>query len=194
MQRFQSINQELQKTGIPTVLIADDDEPTRILLRSSISQWGYKVIEASDGEEAWNILQRPKPPKILILDWLMPRLDGITLCERIRQKLDFYPYIIFLTRMSGTENILKGFEAGADEFLLKPFNPSELRIRIFAGERIIKYQDMVEEKNKQLQYCFSKMEMLKDRLEGIHDSDALQQIEELKVTLSHIMEDIKKQL
>lgn len=132
------------------VLIADDEKSMRDLLRAAISQWGYEVVEASNGEEAWKIMQQPDPPMILIIDWRMPKLNGLVLCERIRKKLDFYPYILFLTQVSGAENILKGLEAGADEFLLKPVNISELRIRVFAGERIIKYLKIIEAQQNQL--------------------------------------------
>lgn len=142
------------------VLTADDDEATRILLKAAITQWGYHVVEAEDGEEAWKILQQPDPPQILILDWVMPKLDGIALCQRIAKELKYHPYIIFLTRKSGTENVIQGLEAGADEFLLKPFDLAELRIRIFAGERILKYRNKFEEQNVELQNYISKVNAL----------------------------------
>jgi len=135
------------------ILIADDNMAMRHLLRAAITQWGYHVIEARDGEEAWDMMQQTDPPRILIIDWKMPKLDGIALCERIRKNLNFYPYIIFLTQMSGAANIIRGLEAGADEFLLKPVNLTELRTHIFAGEQIIKYVRIIQEQKKQLQDC-----------------------------------------
>ncbi len=129
-----------QKTKALKVLIADDDPPTRVLLRAAISQWGYDIVEAKDGEEAWEILQHPDAPRLLIVDWLMPRLDGIDLCKRIKQEMSHRPYIILLTQVTGTENIVKGLEAGADEFLSKPFNMAELRSRLSVGARIIHYE------------------------------------------------------
>lgn len=146
--------------GTVKVLIADDDKAMRNLLRASISQLGYQVIVARDGEEAWEIMQEPDAPQLLILDWRMPKLNGLALCERIREKLDFYPYIIFLTHVSAADNILKGLEAGADEFLLKPVNFAELRIRIFAGDRMIKYLNIIENQKKQLQNYLSYIEVL----------------------------------
>jgi len=146
MDQYQSITNA-------TVLIVDDNESMRDLLRAAIEQWGYQIIEAANGEEAWKIMQQPVPPQILILDWLMPKLDGLTLCNKIRTELATYPYIIFLTQVSGVTNILKGFEAGADEFLLKPVNFTELRIRILAGERIIKYLDIIADQKKELKKC-----------------------------------------
>ncbi len=135
------------------ILIADDDEAMRILLRDAITQWGYEVIEAKDGEEAWGIMKKSDAPRLIILDWRMPRMDGITLCELIRQNLAFYPYIIFLSQVSGASSIMRGLDAGADEFLLKPVNFEELRTRIFAGERIIKFIKKNEEQKLKLENC-----------------------------------------
>lgn len=139
------------------VLIADDDAPTRILLRAAISQWGYSVVEAGDGEEAWKILQQPDvdPPQLMIVDWLMPKLDGIDLCRRIKNELKAYPYIILLTQLSGTTNIVKGLEAGANEFLSKPFNMAELQSRLSVGRRIIQYGQALAEKNDELKSYFN---------------------------------------
>lgn len=149
-----------QQTEAIKVLIADDDPPTRILLRAAISQWGYEVVEASNGEEAWQILQQPKPPRLLILDWLMPKLDGISLCERIKQEQILHPYTILLTQVTGTTNIIKGLEAGADEFLSKPFNMAELRSRLSVGARIIRFENVLAEQNNQVQNYAAQMENL----------------------------------
>src|SRR5438445_2274626 len=134
-----------QDVGTLNVLIADDDGPTRILLRAAVKQWGYATVEARDGEEAWEILQHPDAPRLLILDWIMPKLSGIEVAKRIRQELTFHPYIILLTQASGTENIIKGLEAGADEFLSKPFNMAELRSRLSVGARLIKNEKIIME-------------------------------------------------
>ena len=144
------------------VLIADDDPPTRVLLRAAILQWGFEAVEAKDGEEAWEILQQPDAPRLLIIDWLMPKLDGLSLCARIKERLTYqpYPYVILLTQVSGTANIVKGLEAGADEFLSKPFNMAELRSRLSVGERIITYEHALMERNKQLQNCVVEIETL----------------------------------
>jgi DNA-binding response OmpR family regulator len=133
------------------VLIADDDPPTRILLRAAISQWGYDVVEADDGEKAWEILGQSDAPRLLILDWLMPRLDGLALCERIKQGFVARPYIILLTQVAGTPNIIKGLEAGADEFLSKPFNMAELRSRLSVGARIVRFEKSLAQHNQELQ-------------------------------------------
>lgn len=150
----------LSVTGKSKVLIAEDNPMMRELLRATLTQWGYQVIEVEDGQEAWEKLQLPDAPRLLILDWLMPKLDGIALCERIRKQLNYSPYIIFLTQVSGAGNIIRGIEAGADEFLLKPVNFSELRSRVFAGERIIEYQEIIARQNQKLQQCQLSIDVL----------------------------------
>lgn len=149
-----------QSAPVLTVLVADDDSPTRMLLKAAIGQWGYQVIEAENGEDAWDILQQPDAPKLLIVDWMMPRLDGISLCSRIKQEFTHRPYIILLTQVGGTSNIIKGLEAGADEFLSKPFNMAELRSRLSVGARIIGYELKLAENNKKLKNYLSHMESL----------------------------------
>jgi DNA-binding response OmpR family regulator len=139
-----------QKPEPLKVLIADDDPPTRVLLRAAINQWGYKVIESKDGEEAWGVLQQADAPQLIILDWLMPKIDGLDLCKRIKSELTYRPYIILLTQVAGTANIIKGLEAGADEFLSKPFNMAELRSRLSVGSRIIHYKEELAKQHKQV--------------------------------------------
>lgn len=149
------------------VLIADDDTPTRILLRAAVAQWGYEVIEASDGEEAWNILQKPDIPQLMIVDWLMPKLDGIDLCRRVKKEIEHFPYIILLTQLSGTTNIVKGLEAGADEFLSKPFNMAELQSRLSVGARIIHYKSKLAKKNLELHDYFMQSKDLASNVSSI---------------------------
>lgn len=143
-----------------TILVVDDDDAMRTLLKSAIMQWGFQVKEASDGEQAWQIMQEPTPPRLLILDWRMPKMDGITLCKLIREKINFHPYIIFLTQVSGSTNIFKGFDAGADEFLLKPINFIELRARVYAGEKIVKYLNIIAEKDGQIKEQYDHIQTL----------------------------------
>lgn len=149
------------------VLIADDDAPTRILLRAAISQWGYEVLEAADGEEAWTLLQNPDAPKLMIVDWLMPKLDGIDLCRRIKNESKHHPYIILLTQLTGTTNIVKGLEAGANEFLSKPFNMAELQSRLSVGKRIISFEESITKKNQELKAYFVEMKELSDTLHQV---------------------------
>lgn len=150
-----------------TVLIADDDEAMRLLLKEALIQWGFNVIEAKDGEEAWEVMQQANAPRLLILDWRMPKLDGVQLCERIRKQLDFYPYIIFLSQVSGAENILTGFDAGANEFLIKPVNFKELRSRLIAGEKILEFIQVIDDQNKQLKSYVARIEQLEQLVDQL---------------------------
>jgi sigma-B regulation protein RsbU (phosphoserine phosphatase) len=150
----------IAKTTTLKVLVADDDPATRFLMRAAITKWGYDVVEASDGEETWTLLQQPDAPRLLIIDWLMPKLDGLKLCERIREKLSTHPYIILVTQIIGTENVIKGLDAGADEFLSKPINIAELHSRLGVGAKIIRYENQLAEQNQQLQDNIEKMKRL----------------------------------
>lgn len=119
----------------PKVLIVDDDVITRMLIRASVTQWGFSVVEASDGEKAFTILQENDPPLIIIVDWMMPNEDGIMLCERIKKQLSIRPYIILVTHNKGLGNQIKAIEAGADAFLNKPINYEELKCQMLVGTR-----------------------------------------------------------
>jgi DNA-binding response OmpR family regulator len=107
-----------------------------------LTQWGYDVIVASDGEEAWRLLQDEEGPRLAILDWLMPGLDGIEVCRRIRSRNDFdYTYILILTAKTASEDLLTAMEAGADDYVTKPFKSPELKARLRVGCRILELQD-----------------------------------------------------
>ena len=124
------------------ILIADDDAITRRLLETILSKWGYEVQIASDGDEAWATLQGEGAPKLAILDWMMPGLDGVEICRRARQRMDApYVYMLLLTSKIRKEDIIEGMDAGADDYLTKPFNRHELEVRLRAGLRILDLQE-----------------------------------------------------
>jgi serine/threonine-protein kinase len=121
------------------VLIADDDPVWRKLLTQNVQKWGYEVVEAEDGQKAWNILQEHRAPRIAILDWQMPELDGVDICRRIRSSLNLpFIYTIILTSRDTREDVVAGFESGADDFLVKPVDMTILRGRLSAAVRIVK--------------------------------------------------------
>lgn len=117
-------------------LVADDDAASRILLQKVLTKWGYDVVTASGGEEAWKILTGDNPPDIVVLDWMMPELDGVEVCRRVRAlDLSSPPYLILLTSRSDKQDIATGLEAGAADYVQKPFDHDELRARLLVGRR-----------------------------------------------------------
>lgn len=120
------------------VLVADDEILSRRLLESSLIRWGYEVVVASDGLEAARILRGPDPPKLAVLDWLMPGLDGLQLCQELRHREDeSYTYVLLLTAKHTKKDVVQGLEAGADDYMTKPFEPQELKVRLRTGKRIL---------------------------------------------------------
>jgi len=133
------------------LLIAEDDKTSRLILRSVCSKWGYDVTCAEDGQAAWDIMQADETPQLLIIDWEMPRMNGIELCQLISEKFTKNPpYIILLTSRTETQDIVKGLKAGANDYIAKPFNNDELRVRISVGRRMIELQDTLNDTLKQL--------------------------------------------
>ena len=119
------------------ILIAEDDPVSRRLLEVTLSKWGYEVIACIDGQAAWEVLQQPDAPQLVILDWMMPRMDGLQVCKNVRKReehsAELYVYIILLTAKSQKADMVTGLEAGADDYLTKPFDAQELRMRLRAG-------------------------------------------------------------
>ncbi len=131
-----------KKGQIMKILIADDDAYFRDLLEKMLVKWGYDMVAARDGKEAWQALQADDAPRIAILDWLMPEMDGLELCRKVRKEMpEPYTYIILLTSKQQDEDLVSGMEAGADDYLTKPLKTNELRVRLNAGRRIIELQN-----------------------------------------------------
>jgi len=126
------------------VLIAEDDSISRRMLEAFLVKWGYEVMVATEGEEAWGILQGNDSPRLAVLDWMMPGRDGIDICRSVRQRKGRpYIYILLLTARGQKEDIVEGLEAGADDYITKPFDPYELRARLRAGRRIVELQEQL---------------------------------------------------
>lgn len=139
------------------VLIADDDSISRTLVKVLLAKWGYEVLEAEDGNDAWRMLQGEDAPRLLVIDWMMPGLDGPELCRRLRGLGEKnYHYIIFLTGRDSKEDIVDGLNAGADDYITKPFSPQELEVRLRAGRRILDLQESLQKTldtmRRQVQY------------------------------------------
>lgn len=124
------------------ILIAEDDPVSRRILEAKLVKWGYEVVTTCDGDEAWSALQAKDAPRLAILDWMMPGVNGVELCRRMRADAgEPYTYIILLTALQREEDLVTGMEAGADDYITKPFKSNELQMRVRAGRRIIELQD-----------------------------------------------------
>jgi diguanylate cyclase (GGDEF)-like protein len=123
------------------VLVADDSATSRELLKRALSNWGYEVVLAEDGNQAWDVLAQPDPPPMAILDWVMPFMTGPEVCRKLREThREPYPYILLLTSKNTKGETVEGLEAGADDYIVKPFDQQELQVRLRAGKRIIDLQ------------------------------------------------------
>ncbi len=124
------------------VLIAEDDPVSRRVAEAFFRKWGYEVVLAQDGDEAWKALEREDAPRLAVLDWMMPGLAGTDICKRVRAREGrTYVYILLLTAKAQKRDLLEGMDAGADDYLAKPFDANELRARLRVGQRILELQD-----------------------------------------------------
>lgn len=120
------------------ILIADDDRVSRQKLAGMLKKWGYEILACQDGEEAWQAMQKDDAPSLLILDWMMPGLDGLEVCRKVRSlNREPYVYMLLLTSRNEKDDIVRGMEAGADDYITKPYYPHELEVRLRAGRRIV---------------------------------------------------------
>ena len=126
------------------ILVSDDDPLYRNLMQGLLEEWHFEVVLATNGAEAWAILQQPDAPAVAILDWMMPEMEGYEVCRKIRQaRSDGVPYILLMTSNNSREDLLKVILAGADDYLLKPFEPLDLKIRLRTGIRILNLKEDV---------------------------------------------------
>jgi diguanylate cyclase (GGDEF)-like protein len=124
------------------ILIAEDDPISRRLLEVFLNRWGYDVAVAASGTEALDLLDQIDAPRLAVLDWMMPGLEGVQVCRKIRERKDRpYVYILLLSARAQKEDLLLGLESGADDYLTKPFDAPELRARLHVGQRILQLQD-----------------------------------------------------
>ena len=144
------------------ILIADDDAVSRRLLRAALGTFGHEVVEVENGAGAVAALASPDAPAFAILDWMMPDIDGLTVCRTVRQSPGRYVYVILLTGRDAPADMIEALDAGADDFLTKPFNIGELRARLKAGERVLVLQDDLLRSQQVLRH-----EATHDRLTGL---------------------------
>ena len=147
------------------VLIVDDEAVIRRLLETSLKTWGYEVVTASGGEQAWEILKQDDAPALAILDWTMPGMDGLELCKKVRAlQKSKKPYLIFVTAKARTQDIVTGLEAGADDYIVKPFQREELHARVRVGERLLELQAMLADRVRELEDALARVKQLQGLL------------------------------
>lgn len=135
------------------ILVVEDDPMFRRILKNWLERWGYRVTIAADGAAAWSILQSPDSPSLLVLDWILPQIDGIELCRMIRMRRTLlYPYILLATSKEDKADIVFGLDAGADDYLIKPFDQDELRARLRVGKRTLALQQELISTRDELKY------------------------------------------
>lgn len=146
------------------ILVVEDSPVYRRLLTSHLQEWGFPFIVAKDGSEAWAILQRTDCPKLVLMDWVLPDIDGVELCRRIRSvdSGSSYSYVILLTGKDDKKAMLEAMQAGADEYLAKPFDQLELKARLLVGKRIVSFHEQFLSTRESTRYASTH-----DRLTGM---------------------------
>lgn len=146
------------------ILIAEDDPVSRLVLTTNLVNWGHEVVTAVNGLEAWRASQEDDAPRLAIFDWMMPELEGPEVCRRIRElPATIPPYIILLTARQGAKEVVEGMQAGADDYLTKPYHRDELRVRVQVGVRMIELQTKLADRIGKLEEALDRVK----RLQGI---------------------------
>lgn len=152
-----------------SVLAAEDNPVFQSMLRAMLTKWGYQPVMARDGKEAWRELDAEHAPRLAILDWMMPGMDGVEICRRVRNAArEPYIYLILLTARTESQDLVEGMEAGADDYLKKPFEAQELRVRLRAGRRILDLQSQLMLAREEL-----RVQATHDHLTGIRNRGAI---------------------
>ena len=146
------------------ILIAEDDPISRHILMTNLVNWGHEVETAVNGLEAWRAWQEDESPRLVILDWMMPGMEGPEVCRRMRESpATIPPYIIMLTARQGAKQVVEGMQAGADDYLTKPYHRDELRVRVQVGVRMIELQRALANRIGKLEEALDRVK----RLQGI---------------------------
>jgi len=140
-----------------TVLLVEDSPIYERIILGHLQKWGFEAILAKDGEQAWAILQEPHSPRLVIMDWVMPKMDGVELCRKLRQLPSGFPYTytLLLTGKDNRSDLLKAMDAGVDDYLTKPFDELELKARLLAGKRVVDLQNHLLAARESLRYAAS---------------------------------------
>ncbi len=143
------------------ILIAEDDAVSSHALTVTLVKWGHEVVVSRNGLEAWQALQETDPPRLAILDWIMPEMDGLEVCRRMRQKQTATPtYLILLTTKNRKFDIVQGLEAGANDYITKPFDREELRARVQVGATVVELQQTLTGRIRELEDALIQVKQL----------------------------------
>ena len=147
------------------ILIAEDDPVSRRLLEVNLQKWGHQVTVTADGGEAWMALRADRAPRMAVIDWMMPGLDGPEVCRRVRLDPETRSiYVILLTARGRREDVIAGLEAGADDYVVKPFDPEELRARAQVGVRVVELQAALDDRVRDLEQALANVKQLRGLL------------------------------
>jgi len=156
------------------ILIAEDDMVSRRVLEATLQKWGHEVIVAHDGVGALSALRAEDAPPLAILDWMMPGIDGVEVCRQVRQSFSGTPtYIILLTAKTEKDDVVTGLEAGADDYLTKPFERTELRARIEVGVRVVNLQQKLADNVKTLNKTIVELRQAETEIRNLSMLDEL---------------------
>ena len=143
------------------ILVADDESVSRRILQRMLEDWGYSVRVCTDGAVAWELLQHADAPPLVILDWVMPRMNGLEVCRKLRAVSKPYPtYVVLVTSKDQNADIVTGLDAGADDYIAKPFNREELRARVQVGKRVVELQRRLAERVRELEAALADVKYL----------------------------------
>ncbi len=147
------------------ILVAEDQSVSRHIVAANLRKWGYEVVAVEDGTRALEAMQGAAPPQLAILDWLMPGMDGIEICRRIRSGPQTRAnYLILLTARKGQEDKIHGLQSGADDYITKPFDRGELRARVQVGIRVLELQQALAQRVQELEEALSRVKTLQGLL------------------------------
>ncbi len=146
------------------VLIAEDDPVSRRMLEAALQKWGFEVVVAADGQEAWRALEGEGAAELAILDWMMPGMDGVEVCRKVRARSAHSSlYVILLTTRGSRGDVVAGLEAGADDYVTKPFDQGELHARVQVGVRVLGLQRTLSNRVQELEEALARVK----RLQGL---------------------------
>jgi DNA-binding response OmpR family regulator len=168
------------------VLVADDEPIPRLLLERALAEWGHEVVAVADGAEAWQALRAADGPKLAVLDWVMPGIDGTEICRRLRAEPATEPvYVLLLTARGAKADVVAGLQAGANDYVTKPFDREELRARVEVGRAVVELQASLAARVRELEQALAQVKQLRGLLpiccyckKVRDDRDYWQQVEE----------------